>query len=151
MNYLTVRRPANGLTTRTAPVTEFDKLFDSVFGTMPGWSDRKPAVDIRATENEYILDADLPGFSEEQVDVRLENDLLVISARDEKDATGTDEATSQDYIVRERRMRSFHRSFALPKDANTGAIDATYRNGVLTLTIQKKAEAKPRQIQIKRG
>jgi HSP20 family protein len=48
-------------------------------------------------------------------------------------------------------MRSFYRSFALPKDADAGKIDATYRNGVLTLTIHKNAEAKPRQIKIKRG
>ncbi|MFW6228586.1 MAG: Hsp20/alpha crystallin family protein [Alkalispirochaeta sp.] len=153
MNYMTVRRPANG-TVRSGALSDFDRLFDSVFNTMPGWSDRKPTVDIRATDEEYILDADLPGFAEDQIDVRVENDLLVISAKDEAKKVDGDTSETTDetpYLVRERHMRSFHRSFALPKDADTSAIDGSYKNGVLTLRIHKKAEAKPRQIEIKRG
>ncbi|MDA3950437.1 MAG: Hsp20/alpha crystallin family protein [Spirochaeta sp.] len=149
MNYMTLRRPNNGIATRTNSVNDFDKLFQSVFNAMPGWTDHKPAVDIHATEDDYIVEADLPGFSDDQIDVRVENDLLVISARDEE--SKEEDADADSYMVRERRMRSFYRSFALPKDADAGKIDATYRNGVLTLTIHKNAEAKPRQIKIKRG
>ena len=140
MNYMTLRRPNNGIATRTAGSSDFDKLFQSVFNTMPGWTDHKPAVDIRATEDEYVVEADLPGFSDDQIDVRVENDLLVISARDEENTK--EDANEDSYMVRERRMRSFYRSFALPKDADVGKIDATYRNGVLTLTVHKNAEAK---------
>ena len=149
MNYMTLRRPSNGIATRNTGANDFDRLFQSVFNSMPGWADRKPVCDIRATEDEYIVDADLPGFSDDQIDVRIENDLLVISARDEEPEA--DDAEDDSYMVRERRMRSFYRSFALPKDADAGKIDATYRNGVLTLKIHKNAEAKPRQIKIKRG
>ena len=149
MNYLTVRRPANA--TGTTGLGDFDRLFRSVFDTMPSWTDQKPAVDIRSTDNEYIVDADLPGFTEKQIDVRVENDLLVISARDEEEKKDPRKNEEDSFMVRERHMRSFYRSFALPKDADTGSVDATYRNGVLTLTITKKEEAKPRQIQIKRG
>ncbi len=149
MNYVTLHRPTNGLTRRGDGLSEFDRLFQSVFNAMPSWNDTKPAVDIRATENEYIVDADIPGFSEDQIDVRVENDLLVISAKDEQK---TDEEHNDDsYMVRERHMRSFYRSFALPKDADANAVDATYRNGVLTLKVHKKEEAKPRQIKINRG
>jgi HSP20 family protein len=153
MNYVTVRRPRNGM----SMVSEFDRLFDSVFSQMPNWNDRKPAVDIRNEENRYVIEADLPGMSEDQIDVRVENDLLVLQAKTEEkteEKVANDNATIEgsvgEYILRERSARTFYRSFALPKDANTGSIEAHYRNGVLTLSIAKKEEARPRQIEIKR-
>jgi hypothetical protein len=83
MNYLTVRRPGNG----TSVISDFDRLFDSVFGAMPSWNDATPAVDIRNEESMYVIDADLPGMSDDQIDVRVENDLLVISATAEENRT----------------------------------------------------------------
>lgn len=152
MNYMTVRRPNNGMSTWN----DFDRLFESVFSNMPSWKDRSPAVDIRQDENMYVIDADLPGMTEDQIDVRVENDLLVISATAEEVKTANDaaqatEESSPEFIVRERSGRSFYRSFALPKDADAGHIEATYRNGVLTVQLHKKPESKPRQIEIKRG
>lgn len=148
MNYLKVRRPNNGVST----LSDFDRLFESVFGNAPSWNDRSPAVDIRQNENMYVIDADLPGMREDQIDVRVENDLLVISAAaEEKNTTEEKGDTSDEFVVRERATRSFYRSFALPKDADAGQIDATYRNGVLSVQLHKKPESKPRQIEIKRG
>lgn len=147
MNYVTVRRPHNGLSV----TSDFDRLFDTVFGTMPGWSDTKPAVDIRTNEEGYLIEADLPGMDESQIDVRVENDLLVIQARNEREATPEGEENADNWIVRERRSRSFYRSFALPKDADANTIEARFRNGVLSIALHKRAEAKPRQIEIKRG
>lgn len=149
MNYLTVRRPNNGASTWN----DFDRLFESVFGNMPTWNDRSPAVDIRQNDNMYVIEADLPGMNEDQIDVRVENDLLVISAtaEEEKKANEDESESSEEFIVRERATRSFYRSFAMPKDADAGQIDATYRNGVLTVQLHKKPESKPRQIEIKRG
>ena len=141
MNYLTVNHPRNS-------VGELDRLFNSVFNTIPAWTDKRPMVDIRSTEDAYLIDADLPGFTEDQIDVRVENDLLIISARDEEKKEN--EEKDDGYVVRERHMRSFYRSFALPKDADAGKIDAHYRNGVLTLSVNKKPESKPRKIDIKR-
>lgn len=148
MNYMTVRRPRNGVST----LNDFDRLFESVFSNMPSWKDRSPAVDIRQNDAMYVIDADLPGMTEDQIDVRVENDLLVISATEEETANAaeTDENTLE-VVVRERAARSFYRSFALPKDADAGHIEATYRNGVLTVQLYKKPESKPRQIEIKRG
>ncbi|MFW5694530.1 MAG: Hsp20/alpha crystallin family protein [Alkalispirochaeta sp.] len=154
MNYLTVRRPT---TTRCSghrgnTRNDFDRLFESVFGNMPSWNDRSPAVDIRQNDNMYVIEADLPGMSEDQIDVRVENDLLVISASAQEENTAEEGAQNSDeFIVRERTARSFYRSFAMPKDADAGQIDATFRNGVLTVQLHKKPEAKPRQIEIKRG
>ncbi|MFW5827269.1 MAG: Hsp20/alpha crystallin family protein [Alkalispirochaeta sp.] len=154
MNYLTVRRPntvrrpTNGVSTWN----DFDRLFESVFGNLPGWNDRAPAVDIRQNEHMYIIEADLPGMNENQIDVRVENDLLVLSATVEEEKSGeTKTEDSDEFIVRERFARSFYRSFAMPKDADAGQIEATYRNGVLTVQLHKKPESKPRQIEIKRG
>lgn len=155
MNYLTVRRPAtvsNGLNT----LSTFDRLFDSVFSGVPGWDAWKPAVDIRADEQQYTIEADLPGRSEEQIDVRIEDNLLVISSLEKEksangESNGEGSADQNGYILRERRNGAFHRSFALPKDADAGNIEATYRNGILSVVLPKKPEAKPRQIKINRG
>ena len=153
MSYLTVRRPhRSGQIALGSVLNDFDRVFDSVFSSMPRWSDVRPAVDVRTTEDAYIVDADLPGFTEDQVDVRVENDLLVISAGatvTESDDPKRDE--KEGYILRERGVRSYHRSFSLPKDADPTKIDARFQNGVLSLTLAKRAEAKPRRIEIKRG
>lgn len=149
MNYLTVRRPRNGQMSVESTLNDFDRLFDSVFGSMPGWSETRPAVDIRATDEAYLIDADLPGFAEDQIDVRVENGLLVISAETtEKDS---EEEPVDGYLLRERGRRSYRRSFSLPKDADSTKIEARFQNGVLNLTLAKRAEAKPRRIEIKRG
>jgi len=150
MNYRTVGRPRNGQTGNISTIRDFDRLFDSVFGSMPGWNDSRPAVDIRATDEAYIVDADLPGFTENQIDVHIENDLLVIAA--EATSEKKSDADAEDgYLLRERGVRSYRRSFSLPKDADPTKIDARFQNGVLTLTLSKRAESKPRKIEIKRG
>ena len=150
MNYLTVRRPGNGVNVWN----DFDRLFDSVFGTMPSWSDWRPAVDIRNEDDAYVIEADIPGMREDQISVQVENDLLVISGRTEDERSANDgdaNGESADYILRERSARQFYRSFAMPKDADAANVEATYRNGVLTVQLHKKPEAKPRQIEIRRG
>lgn len=153
MNYLTVRRPGNGV----SMLNDFDRLFDSVFNGKPGWSDSRPAVDIRNEDDRYVIEADLPGMSEDQIDVHVENDLLVLTAREEENRTESDTNESNgtesrpEYILRERRSREYYRSFALPKDGDAGNIEASYRNGVLTIHLHKRPESKPRQIEIKRG
>lgn len=151
MNYLTVRRPVATVSNGLNRISSFDRLFDSVFSGMPGWDDHKPAVDIRADENRYTIEADLPGMTEDRIDVRVEDNLLVLSSVEEEKTGENDDADQNGYILRERRSGGFHRSFALPKDADATGIEAVYRNGVLTVTLPKKAEAKPRQIKISRG
>ncbi len=151
MNYMAIRRPlatvTNGVSNGLSTVSSFDRLFDSIFSSMPGWNDREMPVNIRAEEQEYILDADMPGVPEDAISVRVEDNLLVIESTIEEKS----EEKVDTFILRERGVRSFYRSFALPKDADPAKIEGSYKNGVLTVTIAKKPEAKPRQIKINRG
>lgn len=151
MNYMAIRRPLatvnSGVSNGLSSASSFDRLFDSIFSSMPGWNDREMPVNIRAEEQEYVVDADMPGLTEDKISVRVEDNLLVIESNTEDNV----EEKVDSYILRERGARSFYRSFALPKDADPGKIEGTYKNGVLTVTIAKKPEAKPRQIKISRG
>ena len=128
-------------------VDEFDKVFDSIFRTNGNRSSVTPVVDIREGEDSYTLEAELPGHTEKDVDVKIDDNLLTISSKVES----TDEEKKEGYLVRERRIRSFNRSFVLPRDVDREKIEARYANGLLTLELHKTPESKPRQIEIKTG
>ncbi|SIQ25849.1 HSP20 family protein [Alkalispirochaeta americana] len=153
MNYVTVRRPMTVAGNDGSVLDSFDRLFSSVFANTPGWDTFKPAVDVRVEEKEYLVEVDLPGISEDQIDVHVEDGLLVIASRKEERNVARKEENQEEsrYVLRERRVGEFHRSFSLPKDADPENIQATYRNGVLSVALPKKPEAKPRQIKITRG
>jgi HSP20 family protein len=103
-----------------------------------------PAVDIYENEHELIVKADLPGIDPKDLDIRVENNILTI--RGERKF---DQKVSENNCLRvERAYGSFSRSFALANTVNTEAIKADYQNGVLTLTIPKREEAKPKQIKV---
>lgn len=97
-----------------------------------------PPVDIYETEHELVLKADLPEIDEKKLDIRVENNVLTIRG----------ERKFEKKVSVERAYGAFSRSFALANTVNTEAIQATYRNGVLTLTIPKREEAKPKQIKV---
>jgi HSP20 family protein len=119
-------------------------IFDRNFGTSI------PDVDVRETANAYILDMDLPGKTENDVTLNLKDRVLSISSVEE---AKTEEKKKDDdgaeYLIRERRSSSFARRFTLPEDIDAEKVEANFRNGVLTITIPRKPEAQPRQIQIK--
>ncbi|WP_455382458.1 Hsp20/alpha crystallin family protein [Salinispira pacifica] len=124
---------------------DFDRFFGNLFDDMPELSARTPAVDVRETEDGYILEAELPGMTQKDIDVKVEDNLLTISSsrKDEK------EEKKNGYIMKERRSASFRRSFVLPKDVDAQRIDAHFKNGLLSLELHKTPEAKPRAIEIK--
>ena len=125
----------------------FDRMLDSVFRPSGPNGTVKPAVDVRETENGYVLEAELPGFAENEIDVKLNDTLLTISAgADEKN-----EENKDGYLLRERRSRSFTRSFVLPTDVDRESIEAAFSNGVLTLELYKTPEAQPRQIEVNKS
>jgi HSP20 family protein len=105
------------------------------------WS---PPVDIHETENELIVEADLPGMNENDLDIRVENNMLTIAGERKFQS----EVKEDDYLRIERTYGSFNRSFGLPSAVNAEAIKAEYKNGVLTLELPKRDEAKPRQVKI---
>lgn len=119
-----------------------------------------PNVDVTETKDSYVLEMDLPGRAEKDVAIELNDRVLTISSAEEKkaeteeqDAEKKDEGGSEaeekpQYLLRERRRSSFSRSFTLPKDIDETGVSANFKNGVLSITIPRKAEAQPRKITI---
>jgi HSP20 family protein len=116
------------------------RLMSEPRGSRP-WS---PAVDIVETENELVVKADLPDVKIEDITVHVENQTLTIRGerKFEKDEN------ARGYHRIERSYGNFVRSFAVPSTVDTENVNADYKNGVLTVTLAKKAAAKPRQIKI---
>ena len=116
------------------------RLMSEPRGSRP-WS---PAVDIVETENELVVKADLPDVKIEDITVHVENQTLTIRGerKFEKDEN------ARGYHRIERSYGNFVRSFAVPSTVDTESVQADYKNGVLTVTLAKKAAAKPRQIKI---
>jgi len=105
-----------------------------------------PAFEVKETVDSFVVKADLPGIAEADLDINVHNNVLSVSgarqAEERKDG--------ESYSLYERQFGSFSRSFSLPDMADGERIEAKLENGVLTLTIAKKAEAKPRKIALKK-
>jgi HSP20 family protein len=130
---------------------DFDRYFESFFGDSllaPATRifNHLPPVDIRETENAYVLDMELPGCDEKSVEVHLDGSSLSIASRQEGDAA--EQKNEGTYVLRERRLNAFSRSFKLPENADPEAVTAAFKNGVLSLEIKKRPEAQKRTIQI---
>ncbi|MGD2171637.1 MAG: Hsp20/alpha crystallin family protein [Gammaproteobacteria bacterium] len=110
------------------------------------FADWAPSVDIEETEDKYVIKADLPGVDKKDIDVKMENGVL--SIRGQK-TVEKESGKDTRHHRRERFQGTFARSFTLPDAVNADAVDASYRDGVLSLHIPKKEEAKPRAIDIK--
>jgi HSP20 family protein len=108
-----------------------------------------PAVDIYETENELVVKADLPDVKD--LDVRVENNILTMRGERKFDTQGHEKVNENNYLRIERFYGSFSRSFSLASSVNSDAIKANYHDGVLTLSIPKTEEAKPKQIKVKVG
>lgn len=104
-----------------------------------------PAVDIYETDNhELVLKVELPDVAREDINLKVENSTLTISGQKTMDRS----IKEQQYHRVERVYGGFSRSFTLPATVDAAAIGAEYRNGVLTVTLPYREEAKPRQIQV---
>ena len=140
---------------------EMDQLMDSFFergfGSLLGeagsrgddWESRTlwtPRIDVQQRNEAVIVRADLPGVRKEDVQVEVEDDALIISGqrREEREEGGDD----QGYRLVERSYGSFYRSVPLPQGTNPDEIEATMRDGVLTVTLPVPEAARPRRITI---
>lgn len=116
------------------------------FTGRPAASAFSPAFEVKETTEAFVLKADLPGVAETDLDIAVHNNVLSVSgsrqAEERKDG--------DTYALYERQFGSFSRSFQLPELADGEKISAKLEHGVLTLTIGKKAEAKPRKISLTR-
>ncbi|MDP9339010.1 MAG: Hsp20/alpha crystallin family protein [Acidobacteriota bacterium] len=106
-----------------------------------------PAVDILETEHELVVKADLPDVDPKELDIRVENNILTIRG----ERKFQKQVNENNYLRVERSYGSFARSFSLANTVNSEAIKADYQNGVLTLNIPKREEAKPKQIKVSVG
>ncbi|MCX6543254.1 MAG: Hsp20/alpha crystallin family protein [Acidobacteria bacterium] len=105
-----------------------------------------PAVDIyNKGKEEIVIKAELPDLSKDEIEITVENSTLTIKGEKKMDAAVTDDQ----YHRIERVYGTFSRTFSLPQTVDTEKVSADYRNGVLTITLQMKEEAKPKQIQVK--
>jgi HSP20 family protein len=105
-----------------------------------------PAFEVKETTDSFVLRADIPGVEEKDLDVAVHNGVLTVSGS----RSAEERKEGESYALYERQYGSFTRSFSLPDMADGERIEAKLENGVLTLTVAKKAEAKPRKISIKR-
>ena len=142
--------------TRWEPVREMmtlreamDRLFDDAF-TRPlsirdGWSMSAPAIDMFQTENDVVVKASIPGMKAEDVQINITGDVLTLKGEVRQDEERKDKA----WHIRERRFGSFERSVALPTSVKTDKAEAVFENGILTVTLPKADEVKPKTINIK--
>ena len=103
-----------------------------------------PAVDVWETETELVLSFDLPGVSEDEIAVELDDNVLTVSGERER----TDEHSSERFYRFERRYGQFSRSVSLPAGVNEDDIQANYTDGVLEIRVPKPEEPKPRRIEV---
>ena len=142
---LTQFQPFRGVSTFQ---DQINRLFTEAFNrssdeaSLTPWS---PAVDIYETEQNLVVKADLPDIKSEELDIRVENNILTIRGERQFEK----KVNESNYLRVERAYGSFSRSFSLANTVNTEAIQAGYENGVLTLTIPKREEAKPKQIKVR--
>jgi HSP20 family protein len=128
----------------------FNQLFNEAFGrafgdlqevTPRSWA---PAVDIYETDENLVLQAELPGISPDDVDIRIEDNTLYL-----KGERKFEKEVKEGNLHRvERSYGTFTRSFTLPGSINVDKVKAEYKNGILTLTMPKREEAKPKTIKI---
>ena len=136
-------------------LSDFDRYLDSFFrdnflapsersfNRLP--SNQSLLVDVHETEKAYILEAELPGYDEKDIEIRLDGNNLTIESKKEVEKKDENE---KNYLIRERLYSSFSRTFKLPENAESEGISASFKNGILSLEIKKKAVTQSRVIQI---
>ncbi len=121
---------------------EFNEEFDyPLWPSMLTSPPRFPAVDVKEEDDKYVVMADLPGISKEEVNVMVGDGILDISAKRQDES----EEEKEGYVRKERGYYSFHRRLALPEDAEEEGIDAKLEDGVLRLTIPKKKKEEEKE------
>ncbi len=127
---------------------EVNRLFDGSFpgfgrdsGLFSGWS---PALDVHQDKDNVFVQVELPGMKKEEIDIRLQDGTLVISGERKHEEEGKDGETFRS----ERDFGRFHRSVTLPAAVDGATVKAAYKDGILTVTLPKAEEAKPKQIEV---
>jgi len=129
---------------------EMNRLFDDFFS---GWPERRkgllegewaPTIDVAETENDIVVTAELPGVEQDGVDITITDDILTLKGEKKEER----EVKKENYHRIERSYGSFQRSVNLPTGVQSDKAKASYKDGVLKITVPKAEEAKPKQIKI---
>ncbi len=130
---------------------EINRMFDAVLrGGMVddstfGPSIWTPAVDITEKDDEYLVKVELPGVEKNDVQITLESNILTVKGEKKQEK----EEKGENYHRMERSYGSFQRSFTLPTTVKSDKIDASFKDGVLSIRLPKSEEAKPKLIEVK--
>lgn len=120
-------------------IDRLNRMFEDFYGNGRAWA---PAVDVFETQDrEYIIKADLPEMKREDINITFENNVLTLS--------GERKAEQAEGLHRSERFRGqFSRAFTLPATVDGNRISAAYKDGVLTIRVPQREEAKPKQIEV---
>lgn len=133
-----------------ARLKNYPSMFDRFFeNDLFDWSNRNfsttnttlPAVNIWETQDDFKIDVAAPGLKKEDFKIELKNELLTVSSEKKEDEKKEE---GKQYSRREYSYQSFSRSFTIPSTGDSDKVGAKYENGILTITIPKKEEAKPK-------
>ncbi|NLK06197.1 MAG: Hsp20/alpha crystallin family protein [Spirochaetales bacterium] len=127
------------------PVSNFESLFNDLWSDWGASSSKIPPVDIYETEKAYVVEAELAGYKQDEVQVNVDKHVLRISS----DKQSLKDVDGKKSLVRERYFKKFERSFSLPEDIDESAIEGEFSDGVLTVTLPKKDEVLPKTIEVK--
>ena len=146
MSNLTRWEPAREMMTlREAMDRLFDDAFTRPLSVRDGWTMASPSIDMYQTDNEVVVKASIPGLKAEDVQINVSGDVLTLKGEVKQEEERKDKA----WHIREHRFGSFERSIALPTDVKSDKAEAMFENGILTITLPKADEVKPRTINIK--
>lgn len=120
--------------------SSFAGLFDNLMSDREVMS-KVPAVNIKETDNNYVLELSAPGYGKDEIKIEVENEVLSISGEHK---TENEEKEGTTYTRREFSYGAFKRSFSLPETIDSDNIEAKCDNGIVKITLSKKEEAKPK-------
>lgn len=126
----------------------FDDFFNSRFADLPVTSEMEsfsPEINVKETDDSYIVEAELAGMKRDEIDIEIRGDRLVLKG----DKRSFNEDQKDNYYHMERRYGSFYRAIPLDVDVDEAKCDATFQDGLLTITLPKKEEQKSKSKKIK--
>ncbi len=134
MNYLMTRNTAN----------DFDTFFNDMLGNWGIKNSTIPSVDVYEDEKAYYLEAELPGYTVDDVNIHVEKHVLHISSE-----KLNEKKENKKFLVRERGFVKFDRSFTLPEGIDESGIEAEFENGILKIRLPKTPVEQPKKIEVK--
>lgn len=124
---------------------EFNRAWPELGRFLGGDDSYAPSMDVRETPDAFIVEADIPGMNKEDVTIEVSDNVVTVKGERRSDR----EEKKDNYHFTERRFGSFRRSVAIPGGFSNDKVSAKFENGVLTITLPKQEEKKPRKIDVR--